>query len=136
MLTHETIHLLKNDSDVCSYIEIRNGLSDLALSELYENCMFTVYPSFYEGWGLPVAESLAYCKFCIASNTSSIPEIGGGLVEYFEPTNPVQLANLIMKYACNTKLVATKEYKIDMEYTRTTWEHTAKQVVDYIKTTK
>jgi glycosyltransferase involved in cell wall biosynthesis len=136
ILTDETIHLLKNDLDVCSYIDIRTGLNDSALSELYENCMFTVYPSFYEGWGLPVAESLEYSKFCIASNSSSIPEIGGDLVEYFEPTNPAQLAYLIMKYANDTNLVAAKESKIVEQYTPTTWEHTAKQVVEYIKLSK
>jgi glycosyltransferase involved in cell wall biosynthesis len=46
---------------------IYNGISDRDLTFLYQNCLFTIYPSFAEGWGLPVGESLGYGKPCIAS---------------------------------------------------------------------
>ena len=58
----------------CSW-HVLTGVDDEQLSELYRQCMFTVYPSLYEGWGLPVAESLAFGKPCICSNRSSIPEV-------------------------------------------------------------
>jgi hypothetical protein len=47
--------------------------------------MFTVYPSFAEGWGLPVGESLNYGRPCIASKVTSIPEVGGELCKYIDP---------------------------------------------------
>ena len=59
--------------------------SDATLYQLYERCLFTVFPSFYEGWGLPVGESLWFGKNCIASNASSIPEVGKEFVTYFDP---------------------------------------------------
>lgn len=62
-----------------------DSINDPELSFLYKNCMFTMFPSFAEGWGLPVGESLAYGKPCIASNTTSIPEVGGDLVRYIDP---------------------------------------------------
>ena len=45
--------------------------SDSELAWLYRNCLFTVYPSFVEGWGLPVGESAWFGKYCIASSNSA-----------------------------------------------------------------
>jgi glycosyltransferase involved in cell wall biosynthesis len=59
--------------------------SDARLESLYRNALFTVFPSIYEGWGLPIGESLWMGKFCVTSNTSSMPEVGGSLCDYFDP---------------------------------------------------
>jgi glycosyltransferase involved in cell wall biosynthesis len=63
----------------------RDGVGDDELVRLYGDCLFTVYPSLYEGWGLPVAEALAFGKFCVASNTSSLPEVGREWIDYHDP---------------------------------------------------
>jgi glycosyltransferase involved in cell wall biosynthesis len=68
-------------------LHILHDLSDGELATLYQNCLFTAFPSFVEGWGLPVGESLSYGAPCIASNTSSIPEVGTDLVDYVDPLN-------------------------------------------------
>ncbi|MDH7794332.1 MULTISPECIES: glycosyltransferase family 1 protein [unclassified Beijerinckia] len=78
---------LAASKNVHGKIMIREGLADSELEYLYRNCLFTVFPSFTEGWGLPVGESLYFGKPCIASNSSSIPEVGGDLVRYFDPMN-------------------------------------------------
>ncbi len=59
--------------------------SDAVLVRLYEGCLFTVLPSLFEGWGLPVTESLASGKPCITANGSALPEAGGGLTRMFDP---------------------------------------------------
>lgn len=64
---------------------IYNGIPDDQLAFLYQHCLFTIYPSFAEGWGLPVGESLAYGKPCIASGVTAIPEVGGDLCRYVDP---------------------------------------------------
>ena len=69
--------------------------NDAELRALYENCEFFVYPSLYEGWGLPVAEALAFGKFVLASDRGSIPEVGGDLVEYIDPWNASAWAEAI-----------------------------------------
>jgi glycosyltransferase involved in cell wall biosynthesis len=61
--------------------------SDEKLNTLYTNCLFTVFPSYREGWGLPVGESLWFGKACAASNRTSIPEAGGDLCVYFDPSD-------------------------------------------------
>jgi glycosyltransferase involved in cell wall biosynthesis len=76
------IHLDPRTKD---YIRILNNVSDSDLMHLYRHCLMTAFPSLYEGWGLPVAESLAAGKYCLASNAASIPEVGGELLDYLEP---------------------------------------------------
>lgn len=67
------------------WLFIFNGISDVMMETLYKRALFTVYPSFAEGFGLPIGESLAYGKPCIASNTTAMPEVGGDFVRYFDP---------------------------------------------------
>ena len=52
---------------------------------LYKNCLATGFVSFFEGFGLPVLESLYYGKTVICSNATSLPEVGGDAVEYCDP---------------------------------------------------
>ncbi len=51
---------------------------------LYQRCLFTVFPSLYEGWGLPISEALAYGKVPLVSNVSSHLEAGGDHAVYFD----------------------------------------------------
>ncbi|MEW6438553.1 MAG: glycosyltransferase family 1 protein [Pseudomonadota bacterium] len=69
--------------------------SDEELRWLYSACQFTIFPSFYEGWGLPVGESLWFGKPCAASDTSSIPHVGGDLCTYFSPYHATTIKDAI-----------------------------------------
>ncbi|MHB8283840.1 MAG: glycosyltransferase [Caulobacteraceae bacterium] len=68
---------LESDPRLKSRVVMLSALSDAELSLLYLNCRFTLYPSNYEGWGLPVTESLCYGKVPLVSDSSSLPEAGG-----------------------------------------------------------
>lgn len=56
------------------------NVGDEELAWLYENCLFTVFPSEAEGWGLPISEALDRGKYCLASDNTSLKEAGEGLV--------------------------------------------------------
>jgi len=60
-------------------------MSDAGLSWLYEHCHITVFPSLYEGWGLPVVEALQHGRIVIASNRGGIPEAGLGHATILDP---------------------------------------------------
>ena len=62
---------------------LSTSVSDLELARFYANAEFTIYPSQYEGWGLPVSESIAFGKVPIAADNSSLREAGGELAVYF-----------------------------------------------------
>ncbi len=66
-------------------IQIFENVTDGELTWLYRNALFTVFPSFYEGWGLPVVESLALGTPCIASNTPAVVEASQGMAIAIDP---------------------------------------------------
>lgn len=118
----ELMHLLAYDKAVARYFRILNHVSDDDLGFLYEHAYFTVYPSLYEGWGLPVAESLAAGKFCLASSAASIPEIGGELVEYADPQKPQEWAQRLLWYFEHPEEVVQREESIRQEYSAPGWQ--------------
>lgn len=84
-LTEDLHYVITHDPSTDEKINLLERVSDANLSWLYENCMFTVFPSVAEGWGLPIAESLQHGKFCLSSKTSSMPEVAGDRIDYFSP---------------------------------------------------
>lgn len=59
---------------------------------LYEYCDAFVFPSLYEGFGLPLLEAFAYERPVLCSNTSSLPEVGGDAVQYVDPVDVESIA--------------------------------------------
>ena len=113
---------LQLDHRVKDKIILLTDVSDNDLATLYRACYFTLYPSLYEGWGLPVAESLAFGKFCLASNSSSIPEIAGSLLEYLDPWDVPNWADRIRYYILNPAEVQRREEAIRQEYRVHSWD--------------
>jgi len=64
------------------------GGSDETLATMYRNAAAFVYPSLYEGFGIPPLEAMSLGCPVICSNTSSIPEVVGDAGEYFDPSDP------------------------------------------------
>ena len=71
------------------------SVGDDELARFYEHADFTVYPSDYEGWGLPVGESLAFGKVPVVARNSSLPEVGGDLAVYFDTGSVESLVHVI-----------------------------------------
>jgi glycosyltransferase involved in cell wall biosynthesis len=130
-LTGDFQYLVEHDPSMKNKIIILDNVNDQGLSWIYANCTFSIYPSFYEGWGLPVAESLATGKVCIASNASSIPEISGDMIDYFTPYDAQACLKLIVKYLDPVTL-KQKEAQLKKQYILTPWEDTFKEVNDSI----
>ena len=63
-------------------------VTDSELKALYNSAKALIFPSLYEGFGFPILEALECGCPVIASNAASIPEVGGGVVHYFDPNNP------------------------------------------------
>ena len=126
----DLLRTIGGDERVRNYIRVLHDVSDSSLDKLYANALFTVYPSHYEGWGLPVAESLAHGKFCLASSAASIPEVGGGLVEYVDPTDEMGWAERILYYIDNQDALRIKENRIRCEYNSLSWGQTSRSVFE------
>ena len=66
-------------------VDLRLGISEDELRESYAGATALIYPSEYEGFGLPVLEAMAAGTMVVASNAASIPEIAGDIALYFNP---------------------------------------------------
>jgi glycosyltransferase involved in cell wall biosynthesis len=113
---------LQLDPRMQDKIVLYDHASDSDLVHFYKHCLFTVYPSLYEGWGLPVAESLGFGKYCLASNAASIPEVAGDLLEYIDPLSVQEWADAIMELATDPKALHTRQKKIQQHFVIDRWE--------------
>lgn len=120
-LASDLLTLIENDKLTEGHIRICNDPDDAALAWLYANCRFTLYPSLYEGWGLPIAESLAYGKACIASETSSMPEVGQGLALHLDPLDFMAWQREIELLIADDARLAEREARIRAEFRPHSW---------------
>jgi glycosyltransferase involved in cell wall biosynthesis len=86
-LTNDLLYQIERDPLIRDRIAILPQADDCALKWLYANALFSVYPSLYEGWGLPIVESLMHGRPCIASSTSSMQEASQGLALHLDPAD-------------------------------------------------
>jgi glycosyltransferase involved in cell wall biosynthesis len=132
-LTGDVVYQMRHDPLTRDHIVLINRCGDRQLRWLYRHCLFTLYPSHYEGWGLPIAESLAHGKYCIASNTSSMPEIDptGQLVGHHDPCDLPACLKLITQ-ALDPAYRAEKEAIIRASYRGTSWQEAVLQVIAHM----
>ena len=71
------------------------GGDDAALASLYDTASAFVYPSLYEGFGIPLLEAMSFGCPVICSNTSSVPEVAGDAAEFFDPSDTCSIASAI-----------------------------------------
>jgi len=86
---------LLNDLKIKNKVLYYPIADDSALSQLYRNAILFVFPSLYEGFGLPVLESFSCGCPVAASNCSSLPEVGGEAVKYFDPRNSDSIQKVV-----------------------------------------
>src|SRR4029077_15123926 len=110
-------------------------VSDAYLRLLYSRGLFTVFPSLYEGWGLPVGESLAAGKVCVCSNRASIPEVAGEFGAYVDIDDPEQSLRVVRDLISDTAGREQLEQKIRRHYQPVTWKSVAERVVAACKAT-
>ncbi len=89
--------LLDDHPRLAAAITIVEGASDADLAFLYGRCLFTVFVSLAEGWGLPVGESAWFGRYCVASRAASIPEVCGDLLEYVAPDDVEAMARALIR---------------------------------------
>ena len=78
-------------------------VSDMKLQKLYAGATATVFPSLYEGFGLPVLESMACGTPVICSDNSSLPEVGGNAVVYINPRDNQSIRDALLSFENNSQ---------------------------------
>lgn len=99
----ELIELIKT-LDLCAKIGFTGNISDEDLPKLYRGALALVFPSLYEGFGLPVIEAMASGTPVLTSNTSALPEVAGDISVLVDPTSVSAIAGGIQSL-CNDSIL-------------------------------
>ncbi len=104
---------------------LTDSLPDARLAALYRDCEFSIFPSRYEGWGLPVGESLEMGRPVIAAANSSIPEAGGDFARYFPDGDIEALVSELERYVLDPSALHEDAENIAHHYRPPTWQDVA-----------
>jgi len=103
---------------------------DGLLNICYQKASLFVYPSFYEGFGIPPLEAMSVKTPVCCSNTSSLPEVVGNAALLFDPTNINQIKDAMIKVLYSeverNKLIISGKQRLSLF----TWENCAKQTFE------
>jgi glycosyltransferase involved in cell wall biosynthesis len=120
---------LFDELKIAHRVEYFGFAPDAHLAKLLRCSLALVYPSFYEGFGIPPLEAMQCETLVIAANTSSVPEVVGDAALLFDPRNEAELVDLLREVAANR---VNREDLIARGRARAagfTWERTAAQTV-------
>lgn len=112
---------------------VQVGGGDEVLGTLYANAVAFVYPSLYEGFGIPPLEAMGLGCPVIASNTSSIPEVVGDAAEYCEPADATSIAAAIDRVLGSAELRRDLVQKGRIRSSAFSWGECASQTVQIYK---
>ncbi len=124
---------LREDRRISRFVHILDDVSDNLLKQLYNSCLLTVYPSLYEGWGLPVAESLVEGRSALLPASSSVPEIAPDCTDLLDPVATSAWVDRIQMYATSRSARAQREAEIRSRYTPYRWSQTADALIEALE---
>lgn len=100
-------------------------LDDSIVSALYRTCSVFIYPSLYEGFGLPVVEAMHCGAPVITSNCSSLPEVGGDAAYYIDPYSVEEITLALQTVLNNDELRADLITRGHVQAKKFSWQYTA-----------
>ena len=113
----------------CSNLKWLSPKTDSELAALYAGAEFIAAPSLYEGFGLQVAEALAFGKAVITSPISALPQTAGEAALYVDPTSTTDIANAISRLVADPALRQRLEANAKLQVERFSWDQAADQTI-------
>lgn len=107
------------------YIRYLGYVTDNQLAHIYNLATVFIYPSLYEGFGLPPLEAMACGTPVIVSSVASLPEVCGDAAIYIEPTDHIDIKNKILVIAKDEKLREELSQKSKAQAALFSWEKSA-----------
>jgi glycosyltransferase involved in cell wall biosynthesis len=116
-----------------SRIHFTGFVSDEDLLELYNACDCFVFPSFYEGFGLPILEAMACGRAVACSNTSSMPEVADGAGLLFDPHRTGEITRALKDILIDSELRGRMERLGIQRAASFSWKKSARATLDVYK---
>lgn len=109
-------------------VKLLDFVPDEDLPALYSGSLFFVYPSLYEGFGLPVLEALCMHTPVLSSDTSSLPEVGGKAVLYMDPKDVDVMSHQMECLISDGALRETLISRSTVQTLQFSWEKTVEKI--------
>jgi glycosyltransferase involved in cell wall biosynthesis len=107
-------------------------VSDEVLAGYYAGALLFIYPSLYEGFGLPPLEAMSAGCPVLVSNASSLPEVCGDAAEYFDPENEGELIQKARELIDNSLLRSELTNKGDEQVKKHNWSNSYKKLEEQL----
>ena len=120
------------DRNLGDTLRIISFAGDDELATLYANAAFCIYPSLYEGYGLPVVEAFSYGKAVIASAGGAIPEVAGEFSPCLDPKDAESWYRTLRGWIEDPSLRAPYENAIRTRYRPTSWNEASVKLFELI----
>ena len=118
---------------VSDRVKFLHSVTDEELPIFYKNAMCFVFPSLYEGFGLPVLEAMQYGCPVLTSNVSSLPEAGGDAAIYFDPQSVEDMAEKINRVVSSQKTREEMVKKGLEQIKKFSWEKSAEKTIKLLE---
>jgi glycosyltransferase involved in cell wall biosynthesis len=117
-------------SGVADRIRFLGFVTDAELLQLYNACDVFVFPSFYEGFGLPVLEAMACGRAVVCANTSSLPEVADSAAILVDPYASDEITRAMADLLLDAELRARMERLGQQRAAHFSWQRTARKTLD------
>jgi glycosyltransferase involved in cell wall biosynthesis len=124
---------LRRDPRIAGTIEIFTNADDATVSTLYRDAAFCLYPSRYEGYGLPVIEAFRYGKAVLASTGGAVPEVVGGLSPCLDPTDIDAWRHMLETWIEDPAARANYETRIRASFRHPDWDESARTFFQLVR---
>jgi glycosyltransferase involved in cell wall biosynthesis len=127
------VHEAARESGVEDRIRFFGFVSDPDLLQLYNACDLFVFPSFYEGFGLPALEAMACGRAVVCANTTALPEVVDGAAIVCDPYDADEIARAIADLLLDGELRARMERLGQQRAAHFSWQKTAAGTLDVFR---
>lgn len=121
--------MIDNEKIRSSLIDILVTISQEELTQLYQQASCFIYPSLYEGFGLPILEAMACGCPVITSNRGAMKEVAGNAARLVNPKNSHAIADAVTELLTSTELVSVVRKKGLNRAAQFSWDRTAKETL-------
>ena len=115
------------------HIKYTGYVDDLELAHIYSRASLFIYPSYYEGFGIPPIEAMSCGTPVIVSDRTSLPEVCGDAALYIEPDNPEDIKEKIELILNDESLQKQMIERGKQQSSRYSWEESAKEHMQLFK---
>ena len=124
-----TLRRLAIELGIAEHIVFTGFVDEADLSALYSQAQVCVCPSFYEGFGFTVLEAMACGAPVVCSSATSLPEVAGQAALYFDPHNPEEISNQLLRVLSDAALRTSLIEQGTQNLQRFNWADTARQTL-------